>query len=207
MWALGARTLPVARVKCFPRPPAHTRARTHTHLHTQQTWPEGMATVSARAPKMRIWATPNGGILERAPKPVPMSANWTEPSRLMAPGKVMPSSCTIMPMNAIIEMRPCLTSTARRRGKEATSSHRPSGSKRPRGLVGGEGRWEGSGEWGVRALARECSRMLANFPRAWGPSFPRMTDPGSTPRPSGDEAMDTAELRATLCGGCEGQLR
>ena len=39
-----------------------------------------------------------------------MSENWTEPSRVMEPGKVMPSSWTIMPRNAIMEMRPCLIS-------------------------------------------------------------------------------------------------
>ena len=61
-----------------------------------------------------------------------MSANCTEPSRLMEPGKVMPSSWTIMPRNAIMEMRPCLISTARRRARPSWSSQNgPEGSIGP----------------------------------------------------------------------------
>ena len=89
----------------------------------------GMATVSAMPPKRRIWARPNVGTLESAAKPMPslrMSENWTEPSRVMEPGKVMPSSWTIMPRNAIMEMRPCLISTCgksvERRASTATRS-------------------------------------------------------------------------------------
>ena len=64
-------------------------------------------------------------MFEMAGKPMPslrMSANCTEPSRLMEPGKVTPSSSTIMPMKAIMAMRPCLISTARRRARPSWSS-------------------------------------------------------------------------------------
>ncbi|CAH0374732.1 unnamed protein product [Pelagomonas calceolata] len=93
-----------------------------------------MATVSAMPPKRRIWARPNVGTLESAAKPMPslrMSENWTEPSRVMEPGKVMPSSWTIMPRNAIMEMRPCLISTARRRARPSVSSN-----MKPEGVIG-----------------------------------------------------------------------
>jgi len=53
-----------------------------------------------------------------------MSENLTEPSRVMEPGKVMSSSCTIMPRNAIMAMRPCLISTARRRASDSFSSQK-----------------------------------------------------------------------------------
>ena len=86
----------------------------------------GIATVSAMPPKRRICARPKVGTLASAGKPMPslrMSENCTEPSSVSEPGKVMPSSCTIMPRNAIIEMRPCLISTARRRARPSWSSH------------------------------------------------------------------------------------
>ena len=84
-------------------------------------WAAGMAPISAKPAKATIWKRPNVGMLAMAGKPMPslrMSENCTEPSRLMEPGKVMPSSWTIMPRNAIMEMRPCLIST-RRGGREA----------------------------------------------------------------------------------------
>mmetsp|Transcript_18050 Transcript_18050/g.56365 ORF Transcript_18050/g.56365 Transcript_18050/m.56365 type:complete len:210 (-) Transcript_18050:365-994(-) len=93
-----------------------------------------MATVSAMPPKRRIWKRPNVGTLASAGKPMPslrMSENWTEPSRVSEPGNVMPSSWTIMPRNAIMEMRPCLISTARRRARPSWSSH-----MRPEGVIG-----------------------------------------------------------------------
>merc|ERR1719225_215089 len=50
--------------------------------------------------------------------------------------KTIPLAWTICPTNAIIQIRPCLRSTARRRSKDSGSvSSQPSGSKTPSGSV------------------------------------------------------------------------
>ena len=96
-------------------------------------WLAGMAMVSAIPPKRRIWARPRGGVLAKAPKPVPMLENGTSPARSIVPGNVMPSSWTSIPTKASMAIRPCLISTARRRAKPSVSSRRPRGSKRSSG--------------------------------------------------------------------------
>ena len=68
---------------------------------------------------------------ERHPREGDTRGRGAGPSRVMEPGKVMPSSWTIMPRNAIMEMRPCLISTARRRARPSVSSN-----MKPPGVIG-----------------------------------------------------------------------
>ena len=85
----------------------------------------------------------------------------------MEPGKVMPSSWTIMPRNAIMEMRPCLISTARRRARDSLSSQkRPEGSIGPgstpmESLTTTEAAFWATGAWKAAAGAR--TRARASF--------------------------------------------
>ena len=103
----------------------------------------------------------------------------------MEPGKVMPSSWTIMPRNAIMEMRPCLISTC---GKSVERRKRPSRRElavlmrtRPRTAR--------------RRASPSCSSQ--NFPDGTAPVIPN--GPGSTPISSA--GVERSWLEAACAAG------
>ena len=110
-------------------------------------------------------------------------SNGISCAKSIVPPQCQPSSCTIIPRNAIIQIRPCLISTARRRGKESTSSRKPSGSQRPSGpffyicIV-----WKVVNGFYYKSFFRKNQENC----RIYYPFVYLL--PGSTPRPSGERA-------------------
>ena len=99
---------------------------------------------------------------ERHPREGDTRGRGAGPSRVMEPGKVMPSSWTIMPRNAIMEMRPCLISTC---GKSVSVERQQRPGRREISGIDADSASHG-------AAAREAVLFLPELPGRHGPGHP-----------------------------------